>query len=215
LAEEPWVVFTDDDCCPDPQWLRCIAEGAERAPGAALGGRVVNGLNGNVFAESSQLLIDYLYDYYKARPMAPAFFTSNNLAFPTEELRRVGGFDPSFPLAAGEDRELCDRWRRGGGVLHFVPEALVLHEHDLKAASFWRQHFNYGRGAFQFHQARAKHSAGVVSVEPWEFYRDMLGYPMKRHPGLRGAVASLLILLSQVANVGGYFFERSRQTLTS
>jgi GT2 family glycosyltransferase len=211
LAEGDWVAFTDDDCRPEPDWLTKLAKAAGISPQAAVGGRVVNALTANIFAESSQLLVDYLYDYYRDRPAAPAFFTSNNLAFPAGRLRDIGGFDRSFPLAAGEDRELCDRWRRLGGELLYVPEAVVWHEHHLRARTFFRQHLNYGRGAYQFHQLRAQSQGGEIKVEPWTFYRDLLLYPMRRHPGLRGASASLLMLLSQVANVGGYFLERTRR----
>lgn len=211
LADDEWIAFTDDDCRPDPLWLNALASEASRAPGAALGGRVINALTGNIYAESSQLLVDYLYDYYRGRPEAPAFFTSNNLAFPAEAFRELGGFDLSFPLAAGEDREVCDRWRRSGRELRFVPQAVVRHEHNLHAKTFLKQHFNYGRGAWQFHQLRARSQGGEVKVEPWGFYWDLLRYPLRRHRAWTGTKASALLFLSQVANIGGYFWQQSRK----
>ncbi len=209
-AEGDWLAFTDDDCRPDPLWLHHLAEAAQCHPGAALGGQVRNALHDNLCAEASQWLVDYLYHYFRHRPVAPAFFTSNNLAFPAEAFREIGGFDTSFPLAAGEDREICDRWRRGGRPLRFVPDALVLHEHSLKPATFWRQHFHYGRGAYQFHQSRRRHQQDRVQVEPLQFYRDLLLYPLSRQPGWKGAAGCMLMLVSQVANASGYAVERWR-----
>ncbi|MBC7925547.1 MAG: hypothetical protein H7039_07810 [Bryobacteraceae bacterium] len=154
--------------------------------------------------------MDYLYRYYEKRGTG-GFFTSNNLAFPCEQLKRLGGFDVSFPLAAGEDRELCQRWARAGLPLRFVAAARVYHEHALTPGSFVRQHFNYGRGAFQFHRLRSRQSDGKIRVEPLSFYRDLLLYPLTQSPTLRGLGGSGLLLLSQVSNVAGYFWERARQ----
>jgi len=116
----------------------------------------------------------------------------------------MGGFDTSFPLAAAEDREFCDRLRRQGRRLLYVRDAVVAHAHPLTFGGFLRQHFNYGRGAFQFHCIRARRDQAPIQVEPVSFYVDLLRLPLtlkRRTVRLMG-----LVFLSQVANAVGFYF---------
>ena len=48
----------------------------------------------------------------------------------------MDGFATSFRYAAGEDRELCDRWRAQEHELHFLPELRVDHYHALDLKGF-------------------------------------------------------------------------------
>lgn len=203
------LAFTDDDCAPASDWLTALAREYRRAPECALGGRTVNGLPGNVYATASQLLIDYLYGYFNRDPQQARFFASNNFAVPAEAFREMGGFDTSYPLAAGEDRDFCDRWVSAGRCLRYVPEAIVFHRHALGARTYWRQHFNYGRGAYYFHQGRARRGAAPMRPEPPSFYTGLVGYPVGRGHGVRTVPLVVLMGLSQVANAAGFFVERA------
>ena len=206
-ARGDFLAFTDDDCRPDPLWLQALAAGFRDAPEAAIGGRTINGLPNNIYSSASQLLVTYLYSYYNGTGGAASFFTSNNLAVPTDGFRALGGFDDTFPLAAGEDRDFCDRWvERGARLLH-APEAIVYHEHALDLPAFIRQHVNYGRGAFHFHQKRAFRGAKHVGVEPMAFYLDMLRWPLRYVGRSRAVMPATLLFLSQLANAGGFLFE--------
>ncbi|PZV21666.1 MAG: glycosyl transferase [Leptolyngbya sp.] len=209
-AQGQYLVFTDDDCQPHPHWLNAIATELEQQPQALVGGHTLNALPSNMFSTASQLLIDYLYDYYNSRRQ-PSFFASNNFALSSEQFRQLGGFDTTFPLAAGEDREFCDRWLQQGLPMAYAPEARVDHSHHLSLRRFWRQHFNYGRGAYCFHQVRARRAAEQVKVEPLRFYWQLLTYPLARQFQVRGMVLSGLLFVSQVANVTGFFWERNQQ----
>lgn len=209
------VAFTDDDCRPRRDWLTHLAEGHMRHPGAALGGRVHNALPNRIGSEASQLLVDYLYEYFGTLSKGTGFFTSNNLAFPTKDLQDMGGFDQTFPLAAGEDREICDRWTRHGRPLLYVPEAIVDHAHDLRLSRFARQQFNYGRGAWHFHKARQRSTNTGHRVEPARFYLGMMLYPFRTRNWLQSVPLSFLMMLSQAANAAGFFYERFVQRRTA
>lgn len=204
------LVFTDDDCAPAPDWLGRLARAHAEEPRAALGGRTVNAIAGNAYSETSQLLIDYLYGYFRANPSSLRFVTSNNLAVPTEGFREVGGFEAGFPLAAAEDRDFCDRWLEAGRSIRTVPEAIVAHHHRLTLSRFLRQHFGYGRGAFQFQQARAQRGV-PTPLEPPGFYAGMFRYPFERKPTARAATTTALLFLTQAANAAGFFWERWTQ----
>ncbi|MGI9173748.1 MAG: glycosyltransferase [Rhodothermales bacterium] len=82
LAQGPYLAFTDDDCAPAPDWLARLAERFEDAPRAMLGGRTINALPRNPFAEASQVLISYLYAYERQQPGGMGFVASNNIALP-------------------------------------------------------------------------------------------------------------------------------------
>jgi len=205
------LAFTDDDCRPAPGWLRALAARLYAEPRAAVGGRVRNGLVGNRFSAGSQLLIDFLYQRWNETPDGPVLLTSNNLALRTDLFREVGGFDASFPLAAAEDREFCDRWRARGRVLCFAPEAVVDHYHELDAQRFWRQHFGYGIGAHHFHRLRAARGAARAGMEGPGFYLGMLAFPFSRAPVFEAAALSAMFALAQVANAAGYLSARRGQ----
>lgn len=209
-ARGRFLAFTDDDCEPEPGWLGGLAARLAEMPERLVGGRTVNALPRNLYAAASQALTGYLYDYYGAAHGRAAFFASNNFALPTELFRAVGGFDESFPLAAGEDREFCDRWRARGYELTYAPEAVVRHAHRLTLRSFCRQHFNYGRSAVHFRRARGGRGGGPVKVEPAAFYTGMLRHPFAREPRLRASLLSALFVVSQAANAAGFFCERLR-----
>jgi glycosyltransferase involved in cell wall biosynthesis len=210
------LVFTDDDCEPTPGWLAALHRHFQRCPDRALGGETINALPENAYSSASQLLVDYLYEYYGADAAAdgdgaatsPPFFTSNNLAVPAALFREVGEFDDSFALAGGEDREFCDRWQERGYRLLRAPDAIVRHSHGLSLATFWRQHMNYGRGAFHLRKARAFRHRDAIGLEPFSFYGRLVMYPART--GERGKAKLLLMtlmLVSQVANALGFVLE--------
>ncbi len=201
------LAFTDDDCAPAPDWLQTLELRLTRHPAHLVGGAVINALPENPYSTASQQLASYLYTYYNADAGHARFFTSNNMALATARFREIGGFDETSPRAAAEDRELCDRWRQRGGPMCYAADAVVHHAHQLTLRSFWRQHFNYGRGAHYFHITRQQRGGGPIRVEPWKFYRDLLRYPFAvSHP--RAFRQTGLLFLSQIANALGFFRER-------
>lgn len=207
-ARGAYVVFTDDDCLPDAGWLSALAAAVSRHPGCAVGGRVDNALGDGVYSTASQLLIDFLYEYFNADDGDAQFFITSNLAFPASLFRALGGFDTSFPLAAAEDRDMCDRWREQGHAMAYADDAIVRHAHALRMRSFCRQHFNYGRGAYHLHQARSRRGEVPLRVEPFRFYTRLAWFPFRRSSGPRAVALSMLMVVSQGAYVLGYMIER-------
>ena len=208
IAQGEFLAFTDDDCRPIFSWLNGFAAAFADAPLAMLGGKIVNGLDNNPFSTASQKLTDYLYDYYTPTKGKDAFFTSNNIAVPTSGFRALKGFSTSYPFAS-EDRDFCDRWN-GVYSTEYVPEAQVYHYHTLSFSSFWKQHFSYGRGGFRFHKIRALRNAKKIEVEPLSFYFDLLFYPFSQTLKQPKLAISALFILSQVAMVSGFFWEKSQ-----
>ena len=191
---------------PTHDWLERLAAHCETVTDHVVGGRTLNGLPANVYSTASQVHVDYLYRYYNVNAGKARFFSSNNLAVPASLFREVGGFDVS--LRTGEDREFCDRWIHRGYRLVYNPEVVVYHAHALTFRTFWRQHYDYGRGAFRFRRAGARRREQRMRLEPLAFYLNLLRYPLSHSCGVHALSLAALLLVSQGATTAGFLRER-------
>ena len=198
------LAFTDDDCMPAADWLSEIAAALAREPRGLCGGTTTNALARNACSEASQAIVDVALEYLHAGVSDLRFFPSNNLALRADGFAAIEGFDASFRTA--EDRDLCDRWLRAGRPLVPVASAKVVHRHVLSLASFWRQHFGYGRGAYRLHRARSRRGAS-------RFVPDLGYYAMvfRRRVAARrtgGVVAAVALMgVWQLANAAGFLWQ--------
>jgi len=211
-ARGRFLAFTDDDCAPAPDWLLKLAERFEVTPDLLIGGRTINALTDNVYSTASQTIISYLYEYYDADGDNAHFLASNNIAVPTARFRTLDGFDEGYPRAAAEDRDLCVRWRHRGYGMIYAPEAIVYHRHLLGFVTFWRQHFGYGRGAYQFHRRRSLHHGESLRLEPLSFYFGLIRYPFLKDISCWPILEAILLVLSQVGNACGFLYEWAKLT---
>jgi len=208
LAIGRWLAFTDDDCEPGEGWLdglqKCFAE----HPGAMIGGHTHNRLRDNLFSQASQDVIDLVYRHYNQQDDRALFLTANNMALPREAFREMGGFDAEFSAGTAEDRELCERWLQAGRRIIYAPRLAVYHSHHLNFAGFFRQHFNYGRGARSFRR--------VCRERRWRALGRNTGWQLRAHNWLlfpfrsgqtRPALRALLLLTWQMANGLGYLWQ--------
>jgi glycosyltransferase involved in cell wall biosynthesis len=195
LAEGDVVCFTDDDCRPGPGWISALVD--QISVGAvAVAGPTRNGRPDDVYASASQLITNHLADTSRRR--GPAFAPTSNLAVRADvaaELR----FDESFPLAAGEDREWCERLVAAGHRLEWAPEAWVEHHQELSARGFWDQQVRYGRGGAHLRRIT---EGGVQGPA---FHVGLLRRAAAEGPKVVG-----LVLAAQVAAAVGAAQERRR-----
>lgn len=198
-----FIALTDDDCIARPNWLSALQAAHEGQAFRLVGGQVENGLPSDRYAAASQLLCDYLYDYFGAKSGTMPFFTSNNMALSRVDFEKLGGFDETFPLAAAEDREFGLRWRERGGESCYAADAVIDHFHAMTLRKFWRQHSNYGAGAHHLHRVLDGRSSVQPRREPLRFYLDLLTWPLRKR-GLTGIGQSALMFLSQAAMVNGF-----------
>ena len=207
VARGDVLAFTDDDCAPRPDWLARLADRCAAQPGSASGGLTVNAVDDNLYSDAAQTIIDagYAQCNHDASPFP--FFTTNNLAVPTDGFRSAGGFDPSFITA--EDRDFCARWAAQGRKIHYEPEAVVEHRHRLSFWKFCRLYFGYGRGAFRFRHRQSLRGR-PVPVQPSFYLRTLPRFAVAGR-GLRKAAGMLALLgLWHVTNTAGYAYEWAR-----
>lgn len=204
------IAFTDDDCTVDRGWLRALERALEARPDAFVGGVTVVSGGGSVYDVASQNVLDFLYEYFESIP-APTtlrFFATNNVACRRDLLLSLGGFDETFPRAAAEDRDLCERWHEAGRPFHYEEQARVTHHLDSSLSRYVRQHLRYGQGANYLRSARRRRGHSAPRVEPLTFYVKLVAFPLRRGLTVRSLRLMMLAVLSQVAYGSGYYSER-------
>ncbi|MGH9306808.1 MAG: glycosyltransferase, partial [Acidimicrobiales bacterium] len=118
-AHAPIVAFTDDDCVPDPDWLRAGLEAMD-------GNRRV--VVGRTTPPPDQI---HLAQDPFSRVMSvdsSRFFETCNVFYRRVDLAAVGGFDERFRQPSGEDTHLGLAVTESGIEAVFAPDALVLHD---------------------------------------------------------------------------------------
>lgn len=209
-ARGEFIAFTDDDCLPEPGWLGQLVEAARARPGALVGGTSVNGLTRDLFASTSQLIIDLVYEHFNADPEEAYFLTSNNMLCSREQFLTLGGFDTGFPRAGAEDRDFCDRWRTSGWRMAWHPAARIEHRHSQSLRKFLDLHYRYGRGAHRYQAARRERQSGSMR-EDLGFHASLPRRVWRRLPVTKNPVQALGMLAAlgmwQVANAVGFAVE--------
>ena len=160
-AQGAIVAFTDDDCRPAPEWLEKLVVRLNKHPEALVGGTTFNGLKGDLCAETSQLILTMVYEYFNCGPRGAFFLASNNFACRCEAYLTSGGFDTDF-FVASEDRDFCDRWRMRNRPLLWATDALVEHRHAQTLRKFVNLHYRYGRGAYLYQVKRRERNSGTM-----------------------------------------------------
>lgn len=180
-ARGEFVALTDDDCRPEPAWLATLVQAARERPGALVGGTTFNGLPGDLFASTSQAIVDMVYEQFNADPTDAFFLTSNNMLCQRSRYLELAGFDETFSRAGAEDREFCDRWRMAGWPIVWRPDARVEHRHAQTLRTFLDLHYRYGRGAYRYQASRRDRGSGTM--------REDMGF----HLSLGSRIARLLV----------------------
>jgi GT2 family glycosyltransferase len=159
------VAFTDDDVVADPRWLTELT--APFAADAALGcgtglilparlttpaqvlleshGGFAKGFTPRTYDPADPPVDEPLFPFTAGR-----FGSGANMAFRTEILRRVGGFDPATGAGTaargGDDLYGFVRVLAEGYRLRYTPYALVWHHHRETWRDLETQAYGYGAG---------------------------------------------------------------------
>ena len=176
VARGSFVLFTDDDCVPDPRWAGALAAALERDAAAA--GATVTAPPADRMAVASQHVADYLTTTSLDSRGRIRFAASSNLGCRAEVLRELP-FDEGYPASGGEDRDWCARLMGAGHALSFVPDAMVVHHQELTIASFMRKHAGYGRGARMFRRRHGSPDTKAVRA----FHARLIREGFRRGPG--------------------------------
>lgn len=112
-AVAEWIVFTDDDCLPQPGWLEAYAASASAC----------EVMEGRTSALGEPRRVDEECPINETG----GFLWSCNFAIKRDIFNAIGGFDEFFPAPCMEDVELRIRLKKLGYKALFVPNAVVFH----------------------------------------------------------------------------------------
>ncbi|MEU1177293.1 glycosyltransferase [Streptomyces sp. NPDC005820] len=159
------IAFTDDDVVADPRWLTELTSPFAADPGLGCATGLI--LPARLRTPAQVLLESHggfakgfaprTYDPADPPADEPLFpFTAGrfgsgaNMAFRTDVLRAVGGFDPATgagtPARGGDDLYGFVRVLAEGHRLHYTPYALVWHHHRETWHDLETQAYGYGAG---------------------------------------------------------------------
>jgi GT2 family glycosyltransferase len=148
----PWLVFTDPDVVPAPDWLERLLAAAQSGDPAV--GSI--GCAGDRWLDRGIHLCKFS-KWLPGRTAAEVDMgPTANLCLSHEDFRTIGGFGPERLLG---DVELSRRLRALGRRLRFAPGATVEHRHTHTLGSFLGERFWRGIEAGRFR--------GGLASTPW------------------------------------------------
>ena len=148
LARGDVLLFTDDDCRPERDWVERLTA-AVRAAAPEVGG-----IGGRTLAEGNDLYSRY-YDFHRILDPLPhdrnnpdyiPYLVTANCAMRKDALLRSGGFDCRIKSAGGEDVAASLRMIKSGYTLKRCPEAVVRHRFRPGLGDLWKTCYRYGLG---------------------------------------------------------------------
>ena len=139
LASGDWLVFTDDDCLPQPGWIEAFAQHTDYC----------DVIEGRTSAVGVRTRVDEECPINESG----GFLWSCNFAIKRKIFFTLGGFHEDFPAAAMEDVELNLRINKSGLKRKYVSDAIVYHP--------WRR-----QKGLQFVRAHSASVEKFVSLHP-------------------------------------------------
>lgn len=148
LSQSDVLLFTDDDCRPQPDWVDRLVTAISDA------GAEIGGVGGKTVAEGGDLYSRY-YEFHrildplphdKNNPSLLPYLVTANCAMRKDALLGAGGFDCRIPNAGGEDVAASIRMLKAGHKLIRCADAVVRHRFRSGLKDFWRTFYRYGLG---------------------------------------------------------------------
>ncbi len=160
IASSDIVVFTDDDCIFDKEWIKNLIQPFVSNPHIGIvGGEILTEAYSkskvdNYFVDMKMSRVGIASDIRWKKGYVPGevfvntgfaihpFFTAANMAVRKSIFDTIGRFDPDFKT--NEDLEFCIRAAKNGWRLFFEPKAIVVHKPPRTLKRILRSWYDYG-----------------------------------------------------------------------
>jgi glycosyltransferase involved in cell wall biosynthesis len=157
------VIYIDADAYADQQMIEAILQAyhwPSKVPVGGVGGRAVE-VNVNSIYDRWRTL--HARQSYGLAPRENVqYLFGLCMSYKREALVKVGGFDPFFPINAGEDLDIGYRLLNAGYRLRYTPDAFVYHQHSDTEEKLKRIQYNWYYWSYL-----AKKRTGF---HPWTLY---------------------------------------------
>jgi len=150
-----WVLITDDDCLPDPQWLVSTVRRLEGLPAGLVTGRVD--------AESGTVQLSVVTRERESLQRRPALrfdhLSGGNMGAHRNTLSRIGPFTTLEVMRYSEDGDYAYRALRAGVPILYAPECRVTHLawRDSESRQDQYRYYAQSQAGFLGYYSRAGH----------------------------------------------------------
>ena len=186
------LLFTDDDVCPEPDWLETIMTSMSRYACDACGGFIAPTWEVPPPSWLTERFHGFLAikmdtsDAYQVTTVKDAPFGAN-MAFRSTVFDRVGEFDTSrgrkgAELASGEDGEMFERMLAAGMKIMYLPDAKV--HHRVEAFRATKKYLRRWRYQTSLNLAQSRGLSGN---------RHLMGIPLYVFPQLIRALKNAIV----------------------
>lgn len=158
------VAFLDADAECHPEWPYHLALSLEEPNVAATGGPNLPPARAP-FVERAVALAPGTPVHVLVTDDRAEHVPGCNMAFRTEAIQGIGGFDPIF-RAAGDDVDVCWKLLDRGHEIGFSPAAQVRHHRPATVGTYLRQQRNYGK-AERMLSGRHRHRFNMLGQARW------------------------------------------------
>lgn len=146
-----YIIFTDDDCIPPPDWLNILSDYITVYPEADL----IGGPTKPLLSEKPSLIEQFLCQQ-KMYPQ-PSYHIHGIYCLPTANFAikrdlfiKMAGFDERFKLAGGEDLHLTQKIKTSGATIHIYDKWVTNHWHSGETLiSSCKRYYRHGMGTSQ------------------------------------------------------------------
>lgn len=157
-----WLYFTDTGCTRDCTFFACLAEHRMKMPRHCVA--IAGPVQGVSLSIDSTPINLYMTEEAILNPpvddQGPQAIVTANAVVCASAFRAVGGFDVSYPFAAGEDLDLGLKLR-SIGIIGWANHAVVRHEFAESPDDFRNRFLRYGAGT-----AHLAHRLGLPCLKP-------------------------------------------------
>jgi GT2 family glycosyltransferase len=205
-ARGTYLLFIDNDILVEPDFLQRHLHSLERYPGFWIVGQVVNlpEMDATPFGRYRKSLFPFVPPEEEVRETEA--ITGQTLSMPRADFELLSGFDESFFVASGEDRELLMRAKQKGIKLLLDPGIVVLHNdwagstiqdfclrqrrYTQTEPLFWQKYGDaYPRQQLVKENSPPRWTVDSISLIVWKRTKQILGSRFGQATLLRGCVA--------------------------
>ena len=161
------LCFIDADCVPYKDWVSKLVRHCDK--------KDVGAVAGSYAVDGSKYLLDTFvhYEIKYRHSMMPEFsnsFGTYNVLIKRSAMKELGGFDPSYFRASGEDSDLSYRLIKAGHKIYFEREALVSHHNILRFLEYLRVQFRHSYWRMKLY----KKNYSMIVKDEYGYWKDFL-----------------------------------------
>ncbi|MDX1953700.1 MAG: glycosyltransferase family A protein [Verrucomicrobiota bacterium] len=182
-ARGEWIVFTDDDCVPEPQWLSSFWKACDGSI-AVYEGKTTCKEGVRSPLEHSPVNLN------------GGFLWSCNMMIHSGLFKQLGGFDEAFPFPHMEDCDMRERIKATGSMIRFVPSAIV--DHPPRKVPWGAKRARMHESTIYYEKIKQGIPGNRCIPLLWSIFRYRL-VAIKHHFAPGSAISALISLVLELA----------------